>query len=223
MTKSFTALPWQLRILIIFVLLVAVGLGVLVQKAKAIKAPPPDIASGLILKTPRALQPFTLTNTQQQTIDPQHLRGQWTLLFFGFTHCPMICPTTLAELNNAYKFMQKQHGATLPVVMMVSIDPKRDTMSRLRDYMQGFNPKFIGARGSDPQVKILTQQLGIAYMQSKTQEGGSYDIDHSGAIVVINPAGKVQAFLSQPHKAVQMAKDFQQIVNFYQQELKSTS
>lgn len=222
MSKSFNALPWQLKVLIAFVMLVAIGLGIFAQQAHKATPTVPQIASGLILKAPRVLQPFTLTNTRQQVVDPKQLQGRWSLLFFGFTHCPMICPTTLAQLNSAYKLLQQQ-TTTLPTVMMVSIDPQRDNLARLRDYMYGFNANFVGVRGSDQQTKLLTKQLGIAYMRSHATLKQTYDIDHSGTIVVVNPAGEVQAFLSQPHKAQQIAKDFQTIVNFYQRQPQPTS
>ena len=203
---------------LIFLIVIVVGLCLVYQKDQQVLMTPPDIASGIVLKQPRSLTNFSFTDSQGKTFTPQQLKGHWSLVFFGFTHCPMICPTTLAELNSVYQQLQQQKITQLPEVVMISIDPTRDTVARLRDYIQGFNPNFFAARGSLEQTQQLTQQLGIVFMRSQAKGASSqeYNIDHSGTIVLLNPAGQVQAFFSQPHKAEQIVKDYQQVVSYYQ-------
>lgn len=164
-----------------------------------------------VLQAPRDMSYFQLEHYQQTAFNNQSLLNKWTMMFFGFADCPHLCPTTMAELNKVYTQLQEQKIQQLPQVVLVSIDPERDTSQRIADYAKGFNPNFIGVRGEKDKIDPLTKELGIAYF--KTTEPGqtdpkNYSINHSGTIILFNPEGKIAGFFSTPHDAKNIAHDF---------------
>ena len=102
---------------------------------------------GTFLDKPRAMQPFELTGIDDTPFTQKNLQGQWTLMFFGFTHCGGVCPTTMAELAKTYQLLEKKRIEPLPRVVMVSLDPERDDLNTLARYVRAFNSHFYGARG----------------------------------------------------------------------------
>jgi protein SCO1 len=103
----------------------------------------------------------------------------------------------------------------LPQVVMVTVDPKRDDVKRMHDYLEGFNPSFIGAVGSNEQIKSITTEFGIAYEKIKSLDGkaGEYDMQHSGAVILISPQGKLTAFFNWPHQASNLVEDYKHLVS----------
>ncbi len=181
---------------------------------KSISKPAYDYV-GTVLKTPRALSDFSLTGTDGKPFNNAKLKGQWTLAFFGFTNCAMMCPTAMLELAKTYQLLEKVKVKTLPQVLMISVDPERDTVERIKEYVTGFNKTFIGATGSSHGVRALSLEMGIAYEKVADRKKGAaqaYDIQHSGAVIVINPKGEIQAFFNWPHKPKDMANDFAHLV-----------
>lgn len=164
-----------------------------------------------VLKQPRPLRAFNLTATNNKQITEAELKGQWTFLFFGFTRCHSICPTTMAELARMYNVLVKDNTQELPQVIMVTIDPRADVPNVLKTYVETFNRHFIGLTGDAKQVKTLTKDLGIAVMHSKKER-----FDHSGTIILVNPQGKVAAYFSLPHQGETMASDYQKLLKLYQ-------
>src|SRR5690606_14818655 len=122
----------------------------------------------------------------------------------------------MAELNKMYQDLKKAGNKPLPTVALITIDPKRDTVKRMHDYVQSFNKNFVGVRGSAEQIKSLTSNLGVLYMkvaqdQKTSVKQENYDIDHSGTVFLINPEGHLAALFSMPHRADNLAKDFVKI------------
>lgn len=166
---------------------------------------------GLYLTTATDINDFKLKDTRGKTFTKDNLKGHWTLMFFGFTNCGMVCPTTMTALKQMYKTLKVDLPADqLPQVMMVSVDPDRDSIKRMKDYVTAFNPKFIGARAEQHQVEALEKQLHLisVKMQANGKKKNQYTINHSAEIMVFNPEGKLQAYLSYPHVADQMAVDY---------------
>ncbi|UAW98490.1 SCO family protein [Halopseudomonas nanhaiensis] len=126
----------------------------------------------------------------------QQLRGQWDLVFFGYTFCPDICPTTLADLRQLVADLPEQARDNLRVTL-VSVDPERDTPARLREYLDYFNPEFRGATGEPAELEKLASALSIAYIEPDTSEQ-DYLVDHSGQVVLIDPEGRYAGFLRAP-------------------------
>lgn len=141
--------------------------------------------------TPREIKPFKLIRSDQQTLTPHDFLNHWTILFFGFTHCESICPTTLAMLNKAYlalisKFPNLQ-------VIFVSLDPMRDSPATLAQYIHSFNKNFLAASGKIQDVRKLQAQFGVFSSQNSVEHSKNYQILHSATIFLINPEGKWQS------------------------------
>ncbi|MDE0929500.1 MAG: SCO family protein [Halioglobus sp.] len=154
-------------------------------------------ANGLyLLETPRNIGEFDLIDHHGNSFNPGRLEGQWTLIFFGFTHCPDICPTTMTFLNT---FLESLEGteAEDPQVVMVSVDPARDTVQQLADYMPYFNPDFTGVTGEFLDIHRFATKLNTPF-RKVMDEDGSYQVDHSSNIVLINPRGDYHGFFRAP-------------------------
>lgn len=165
----------------------------------------------------KPLPDFELLDHHNQPFDKQRLQGQWTFVFFGYTYCPDACPMALATLNATLEELQDQEAGPLPQVVMVSVDPARDSTERLAEYVPYFNPDFLGATGSDEELTRLTRDLGIVYVVREPAPGGSgYLVDHSTAILLINPEGELQAIFSQPHLPQSIAEDYLKILRHEQ-------
>ena len=154
-------------------------------------------ANGLYLsETPRNIGEFDLVDHHGNPFNPGRLEGQWTLVFFGFTHCPDICPTTMTFLNT---FLESLEGteAQDPQVVMVSVDPARDTVQQLADYVPYFNPDFTGVTGEFLDIHRFATKLNTPF-RKVMDEDGSYQVDHSSNIVLINPRGDYHGFFRAP-------------------------
>lgn len=177
-----------------------------------------DVAQfhGTYLENPRTINQFTLTGTDQKPFDNASLQGQWTLVFFGFTNCGYLCPTTMAELGKMYRILEEKNVKHLPRVVMISIDPERDTLEKLGQYVTSFQSAFYGARGEESAVKSMTREMGIAYekvINKDSTDPQNYDVQHSGAVMLFNPQGELNAFFTTPHRADLLAKDYTLLVS----------
>lgn len=139
---------------------------------------------------PRELTNFTLTDHNHQSIDKSIFEGKWSILFVGYTYCPDICPTTLAAVSSAYGDLLNATPQD-PQVVFLSVDPKRDTIERLNEYMNFFNPAFIGMTGEHKELFPLVRSMGMMYAMTESTDNPDYLIDHSASIVVINPQAQV--------------------------------
>ncbi len=128
-------------------------------------------------------------------------------MFFGFTHCPDVCPTTMTMLASTKKRILEAHPDAAPQVLMISVDPTRDTPEVLSRYVPFFDKAFIGATGTEEAIKALTEKMGVAYSRVPTGPG-QYTIDHTSALFVVNPQGALQAISSSPHLPEVLANDF---------------
>ena len=165
----------------------------------------------------RKIADFTLTNNHNQVMTNADLNGQWTLAFVGYTFCPDICPTTLAALNLAYpqiSAIEDDIDGALPIkVWFLSVDPKRDTIDRLAEYVGFFNSEFIGATAEHKQLYPLVRSMGMMYSMSQSTDDPNYLVDHSGSVVVINPLGQVVGRFKPQHAPGQVAmSDTSQII-----------
>ena len=162
---------------------------------------------------PRKLSDFTLTNHKQMSMTNADLYNQWTLAFVGYTYCPDICPTTLAALNQAYPSIIEQAQDQPIKVWFLSVDPKRDTIERLAEYIGFFNPNFLAATAEHKQLYPLVRSMGMMYSMSQSTDDPNYLVDHSGSVVVINPLGQVIGRFKPNHTPGQIAiSDTQQII-----------
>lgn len=171
-------------------------------------------ATGTILSSPRRLKTFKLTSTQGNEFNRRSLKGHWSLVFFGFTRCPTICPTSLGKLDAAYQLLKKQDIKALPQVIFVSLDPARDTLTVMRHYLNRFNKNFIGVTGSREEIDKLAKQLGVFYARTHRSNKGNY-ISHSTMIFVFAPNGKWVGLFNPPYDGETIAQGFVRIQKDY--------
>tara|TARA_R110002072_G_scaffold87977_6_gene198208 strand:- start:21977 stop:22621 length:645 start_codon:yes stop_codon:yes gene_type:complete len=146
--------------------------------------------------TPRAIGDFALIDHHGEVFDPARLQGQWTLIFFGFTYCPDICPTTMTFLNQFVSSLEGTEAEDTQVVM-VSVDPARDTVEQLATYVPYFNPEFTGVTGEFLDIHRFATALNTPF-RKVAGEGGDYQVDHSANVVLINPRGDYHGFFKAP-------------------------
>jgi protein SCO1/2 len=139
----------------------------------------------------RVLPDFQLIDHNKQVFTPQNLIGHWSLVFVGYTYCPDICPTTLAELKDIYPQLQKIPSDYPIQVVLLSVDPKRDTPERLNEYINFFHPDFIAVSGEHAQLFPLVRAMGMMYSMSESTDNPNYLVDHSSSVVVVNPKAQV--------------------------------
>ena len=167
------------------------------------------INGAIILNTPRKFSDFDLIDHRGDAFTLQRLKGQWSMIFFGFTNCPDVCPTTLATLNETYSKLKDSEKVNLQIIM-VSLDPERDTVEKLGQYMPYFNAEFIGVTGNKHFIKRFTTEINIAYNQVPL-DGDDYTVDHSSQIVLVNPNGHYHGFFKSPHSAIMLRKTWRSI------------
>jgi protein SCO1/2 len=149
----------------------------------------------ITFETPRRFDDFTLLDQNGEPFTRENFVGQWSLVFFGFTHCPDICPTTMAELQQLMAKLPPEVAQDTQVVL-VSLDPARDTPEVLSEYVSYFSPEFIGVTGDFLTLRRFANQVNVAF--NKVTLGDDYTVDHSGNIVLINPRGDYHGFFKPP-------------------------
>jgi protein SCO1/2 len=163
--------------------------------------PPPESLSTVLLPEYRAVTPFQLTDGDSQPFDLSRLKGEWSFIFFGYTHCPDICPTTLAMLR-----------------LFISVDPKRDKPANLKQFVSYFHPDFLTATGEKAEIDNLAKQLGAVYMFDGDTNSDDYIVNHSATVVLIDPQGRWVARFNPPHKASEIAEQFRRVRDYFQQK-----
>jgi len=164
----------------------------------------------------RALPEFELIDHRQQPLTRADLKGHWSLMFFGYTHCPDICPVALQTLADMVRFIDDSDVSGALKVYFVSVDPARDRPELLAQYVHYFNPGFNGATAAPDRLTPLTRSLGISHSIHNRVEGSdNYDVDHSSAIVLIDPQARYAGLFSAPQDAAAMARDLTRIIERY--------
>jgi len=171
-----------------------------------------ELEHATVFPAPRPLPDFTLTDHTGAPFGPQRLQGGWHILFFGFTHCPDVCPSTLAALTSARRQLTDLPPAQQPGVVLVSVDPQRDTPERLAEYVAFFDPEFVGVTGDPAVLAELTRQLGVAVVVGEPDAAGQYTIDHTGTLFLVDPQGRLAAVFGMPHTPDGIAHDYRQVL-----------
>jgi protein SCO1/2 len=172
----------------------------------------PPLEHATAFAEPRPLPAFALVDDNNAAFGPENLRGRWTFVFFGFVNCPDICPTTLATLASARRTLADLPEGRQPQVLLVSVDPGRDTPALLGEYVAHFDPTFTGATGSAEAIESLTRALGVAVFTGPPDAEGNYAVDHSAAVFLVDPDVRVAALFNTPHEAGTIARDYRRIV-----------
>ena len=170
--------------------------------ARELDSSGPQLASGTWLPQPRSIPDFQLEDQRGRPFTLSNLRGRPSLLFFGFTHCPDVCPTTL------FKLAQVRKAAALPSleVALVTVDPERDTPQALASYVHAFDPDFLGVTGPPETIRRVAAAFGVA-MQRVDLPGGGYTMDHTAAVFLTDYQGRIAAIFTPPFDTRRFAED----------------
>lgn len=201
---------------LLYILVAALGLGLglwwALHRAPAPAAvPPPALETIRLLPEPRPLADFALQTAGGATLDKAALQGRWTLAFLGFTHCPDICPTTLAELAQAEKALADLPEAQRPRVLFVSADPERDSPDRVVEYARWFSPQALAATAPVPALETFAKQLMLVFVKVPL-DNGDYTIDHSAQVVLLDPEVRFAGFIRPPLSPKAIADDLRRLV-----------
>jgi len=194
-------LPW-----IIVLMAVATSLGLWLGSQPA-KAPvTAHYASFSQYPQPRALSAFSLDGSDGQPVDTARLRGRYRLVFFGFTHCPDVCPTALAAMRDIEKQLPAAKLEDRVGFVFISVDPERDDLKTLGDYAGFFSKSILAATADHPRLGALTRELGVLYVREATT-APDYNVDHSAAVFVLDPEGRLVGRFSPPLDVAKIVAD----------------
>ncbi len=160
----------------------------------------------------RTLPEFQLKDHNNQVFDEKSLLGKWHLLFFGFTHCPDICPTTLQLLTQSLKAIDHSDSSQEIQFVFISIDPERDKLDIMKSYVTYFDKNILSATAHIEKINVLTQSLGIMHDIEKSADSKTYNVVHSGSLVLIDPQGRYAGIFSPPHDSNIIASDLIQLL-----------
>jgi len=163
----------------------------------------------------KQLPAFSLPYGDNKLLSEADLKGKWSVLFFGFTHCPDICPNTLNEMNGVVTQLANDQ-LTVPEVVFITVDPVRDTVEKMAEYVGYFNDNFIGVSGDLTDITALTTELGIVASYTADANGGdNYNVDHTASMLLIDPELRVRAKLNPPHKLETISADLKTLMARY--------
>jgi len=178
----------------------------------------PDV-DALVYENAKPLSDFTLNDQRGELVTKQQFLGQWNLVFLGYTSCPDICPLTLAKLNAVYKNLQADYPLQ---VWFLSVDPKRDTPAKRKQYIDYFNPDFLAVSGEHKYLFPVVRELGLIYAISDSSES-EYAVDHSASVAMVDQNGAVRAIFKPEFKqgsvplinATTLTEEFKKIADYY--------
>ncbi|MBO7926798.1 SCO family protein [Pseudoalteromonas sp. K222D] len=179
---------------------------------------PPDV-NALVYENAKPLADFSLDDQHGELVTKQQFLGQWNLVFLGYTSCPDICPLTLAKLNAVYKNLRSDYPVQ---IWFVSVDPKRDTPAKRKDYIDYFNPDFLAVSGEHKHLFPMVRGLGLIYAISDSSES-EYAVDHSASVAMVDGNGAVRAIFKPEFKqgsvplinSKELTQEFKKIADYY--------
>ena len=167
---------------------------------------------GTILPYPKMLNDFNFIDQDNNPFTKSDLEGHWSLIFIGYTQCPDICPTTMSVLQQVTQSLRQQNEEP-PATIFISVDPERDTPQLLGQYVGYFDEQNIGITGEKNELKRFAKDLALFFEKAAGTSGDinsdDYLVDHSSSILLLNPEGKLQAYLAAPHTAEQIIRSIQ--------------
>lgn len=172
----------------------------------------PEIA-GNVFSDPLALSEFDLIDHNENAFGLSDIKDQWTFLMIGYTYCPDVCPLALVEFDKVQKGLTSAGVDQGVQYVFVSVDPGRDSPERLREYVGYFNPKIMGASGSDEALSQFTRQLNLLYIiEKEDEEEKDYTVSHSSSVVLIDPQARFHAVFTPPVTAQAIEEGFKKIL-----------
>ena len=195
--------------LILGLLVIGAVIGIYTAGYRAPDAAPPGI-EGLLWPSPKQIGEFTVVDHAGSSFGLEDLKGGWSFLFFGYTHCPDVCPLTLSVMDALSERLDREDVR----MIFVTVDPVRDNTGRLAEYLRYFNEDFIGLGGTERQVAGLASQIGIAYQYGAPAGDGNYLVDHTSSVFLLDPRARLVSIYSAPHDLEALLSRFRQIEDF---------
>jgi protein SCO1 len=177
---------------------------------------PELINASYLLDQQVAIADFNLIDQNKQAFTAEQIKGEWTFWFFGFTHCPDICPFTMGTLSAVMQTLKQEHDIDNIRTVFVSVDPLRDTPERMKSYLETFGSEVIGVSSTDPELATFIKNMGIvAKLPKAVNANDNYDVMHSSSIYLIAPNNAIAALLRTPHSVDDIVYNFQQVHSNY--------
>lgn len=184
------------------VLLLLVGIGVF-------QLTQPPVLHGTVIEPPKPMPNFTLQSANGP-VSLSNFQGRVVVLYFGYTSCPDVCPTTLANLRRAFGELGEKSSAAQ--VLFVAVDWKKDTPERVASYLSAFDPRFIGLSGTEAQINAVTKDFGIFYQINAPDENGYYTVDHTATVLVLDREGRLMLTWPYGLSADEMLEDLKVVL-----------
>lgn len=194
-----------LTIIVLLLISVIIGVFVILPRVQ------PRVFHGMILQATAPAADFTLTAHTGEQVSLSDFRGKWVVLYFGYTFCPDVCPLTLADLARAMRLLDAKQADRVQV-MMISVDPERDTPQRLAQYVPVFHPAFLGLTGSEEALAAAATPFGIYYARQEVGGASGYLVDHTASVTVLDDQGRVRLIWPFGVSAEMMAEDLRGLV-----------
>lgn len=199
--------------IIVLVIALAAGLGLWASQRYFAHPPAaqwPQTQAVRLFEPPRELPAFSLRQSDGTQLVPGELKGHWTLVFLGFTHCPDVCPMTLAQLSQAQKQWESIPAAIRPRVLFLSVDPERDSPDRIGEYAHAFHSDTLAATANVPALENFARSLSMVFVKVPAPEGApadQYSVDHSASMAVLDPQGRMSGLVQPPFDPAAIAAD----------------
>jgi protein SCO1/2 len=206
---------------IIFILVIAISLVSGIWVSRFFDAPQARVLneeeySARLFEPPLPLRTFELKDHKGKIYNPTSMLGYWTFIFFGYTNCPDICPMALVDLNAVYDDLKGRYVLGNTKVAFVSVDPDRDSLNHLAEYVSFFNEDFLGIKGNDQQVADFSSQFGAMYKQVANEEDKKdYLVDHTASIMLVDHLGRLVAIFPPPHEPKTIVAEFLKLRDRY--------
>jgi protein SCO1/2 len=197
--------------------ILAAGTGFYVSLKQSQKQQQPEYSAtanieGLFWPNPIQMHDFQMLDQLNTSFGLEQIRSKWSFIFFGYTHCPDVCPITMSVMADVYNKLVPEHHDMQ--IIFVSVDPERDTSEKLAQYVSYFNETFIGLGGSKEMVDSLTKQIGVAYYLNNEEQKEGYLVDHTASIFLFDPKARMVGKISAPHESDKIIKKFTAIKEF---------
>jgi protein SCO1/2 len=175
---------------------------------------PQEYMEGVFWPNPKQIGAFSMTDQNLREFTQEKLLGQWTFVFFGYTNCPDVCPTTMAVLNEVYRLINDAKNPIDTQIIFITIDPERDSLDKLAGYIGHFNSNFIALGGTQEQLDSFASQIGISYLYESAAEDGSYLVSHTSSIFLFDTKARLISLFSQPFNPLEIQSRFVDVEHF---------
>lgn len=211
-SKFMRMLPSIIVVFPMIAVVAGVSLSMMLNKP----APRPELSESVFyFPATRAVPEFQLTDHNGAVFDVDALKGKWSFLFFGYTHCPDICPTTLHSMAQMIQALGEDAAKTQFV--FISVDPERDTVERLASYIPFFSPHILGVTGTPEKLEAFAQGMWVPFLRVENPESPEdYVMDHSTSILVIDPHARYHAIVSPPYTVDGVVENWRKMSTYFE-------